>query len=756
LETETYINRTTFDALNRPIALHSPDNSIIRPGYNEANLLEKVDVSLRGATDNGQPDGQPVWTPFVANIDYDAKGQRTLIEYGSKDTGSNSHKIETTYSYDPETFRLVRLRTIRPHFSAVEQLLQDLSYSYDPAGNITHIHDDAQQTVFFNGVEVEAHNDYFYDAFYRLIQAQGREHIGQVAQPQSSWNDAFRVRQAHPHDGQLMRPYTERYLYDPVGNILTMSHQAQPFGIHADGSWTRSYAYDEESLVEPGKQSNRLSSTAVGSGPAQSYAYDAHGNMTRMSHLPLMRWDYRDQLLATAQQVVSNGGTPEIAYYVYDAAGQRVRKVTERQAQAGQTPVRKEERLYLGGFEIYRKYESDGETVELERETLHIMDDRQRIALVETRTQGNDPAPEQLTRYQLGNHLSSASLELDAQAQIISYEEYTPYGNTSYQAVRNQTETPKRYRYTGKERDEESGLYYYGARYYAAYLGRWVAVDPAGAVDGLNLYHFVKNNPILFRDPLGYSSEITREEELSDMCLSDGVCFESDTEASSQSQADTQLPEGADDRQGLADAFASRGAEIITKKFEDMGEAASHPLDTLRGAIDPRERAKSFDQSLHDLSRAWRAYGRARVYGDEEDVGTAMADISEKVLGVLPRPGKVKNKASKTPKKKESRRDVASDPSKGKIKASQTIGKPVEARIGNKKIVLRVDIEPNGKLQIQSGRGKGSLVDFRPDLSKPLAPQIDKAFKHLPKSARDELIKNAEKGLKILQDTGNM
>ena len=66
------------------------------------------------------------------------------------------------------------------------------------------------------------------------------------------------------------------------------------------------------------------------------------------------------------------------------------------------------------------------------------MDDKQRIALVETRTvdtAGNDTAPAQLIRYQFGNHLGSASLELDEQAQIISYEEYTPYGSTSYQAV---------------------------------------------------------------------------------------------------------------------------------------------------------------------------------------------------------------------------------------------------------------------------------------------------------------------------------
>jgi hypothetical protein len=85
------------------------------------------------------------------------------------------------------------------------------------------------------------------------------------------------------------------------------------------------------------------------------------------------------------------------------------------------------------------------------------MDDKQRIALVETRTLPRTPDPNDpllLIRYQFGNHLGSASLELDEQAQIISYEEYSPYGSSTYQAVRSQTETAKRYRYTGKERDE--------------------------------------------------------------------------------------------------------------------------------------------------------------------------------------------------------------------------------------------------------------------------------------------------------------
>src|SRR5713226_8857255 len=115
----------------------------------------------------------------------------------------------------------------------------------------------------------------------------------------------------------------------------------------------------------------------------------------------------------------------------------------------------KDERIYLGGCRINRQH--TGTNAGLVRESLHVMDDKQRIALVETRNDVDDGTAKQLIRYQFGNHLGSASLELDAQAQVISYEEYTPYGSTSWQAVRSQTETPKRYRYTGKERMRRAG-----------------------------------------------------------------------------------------------------------------------------------------------------------------------------------------------------------------------------------------------------------------------------------------------------------
>ena len=402
LDAETYTSLTSYDALNRPVMMTTPHTptmqpNVIRPGYNEANLLERMDANLRGATANGQLS----WTAFVTNIDYDAKGQRLRIDYGNG--------VSTVYDYDLLTFRLVHLRTKRhaaafpddcpqpPPAGSPGCQVQNLHYSYDPVGNITHIRDDAQQAIYFKNKRVEPSADYTYDALYRLIEATGREHLGQGGAPvPHSHNDENRVglqsgnvpSRFGPNDGTAMGAYIERYVYDAMGNFLEMQHRGSD-PTHA--GWTRSYDYAEPSQLEPGKQSNRLTGTTIGNANpiTETYStsgngYDTHGNMLRMPYLSLMRWNYRDQLQSTARQVVNNGGTQETTWYVYDAGGERVRKLTE--LANGQL---KHERIYFGGFEIYRDYNTDG-TVKLERETLHMMDDSQRIALVETRTLGTE------------------------------------------------------------------------------------------------------------------------------------------------------------------------------------------------------------------------------------------------------------------------------------------------------------------------------------------------------------------------------
>lgn len=494
---DIFVDIAQYDALNRIIASTMPDGSLVQPTYNQANLLETVDVTMPGA--GGA-------TPFITNIDYNARGQRILVEYGNQSS--------TAFTYDPFTFRLAQLVTLRSGFAANQQTVQKLSFTYDPTGNVTHIQDNAdiQNVVFFNNQRIEPSAEYTYDAIYRLVQASGREQLGLAAglhQPPmpTSYNDVPRIHLHHPSDGNAMGTYTENYQYDFVGNFVQFSHRGSN---PANPGWRRTYAYAEASLLDAAKVNNRLTRTTIsGAAPFnENYTYDLHGNMASMPQLSFMKWNFKDELQITQRQVVNVSdldGTShagERTFYVYDGAGQRVRKST--QTGAGRTI---KERLYLHGFEIYREFDSTGK-VSLERSTLHVMDDKRRIALVERKlSDAGAPAgalPTTAIRFEYDNHLGTAVLELDETANVITYEEYYPFGSTSYQAGRSLAEVSlKRYRYTGKERDEETGFYYQGARYFAAWLGRWTSCDPTGIKDGLNVYAYVRGNPVKLRDPEG-------------------------------------------------------------------------------------------------------------------------------------------------------------------------------------------------------------------------------------------------------------
>ncbi|MEQ1503073.1 MAG: SpvB/TcaC N-terminal domain-containing protein [Myxococcota bacterium] len=467
LDPERFTVATSYDALDRVTSEVAPDGSITTRAYDEGGRLVTVAVALRGTA--------PA-TSFVDHIAYDARGQRLSIAYGNG--------TSTTYAYDPHRFWLTRLHTVRGATA-----LQDLRYTLDAAGNLVEIRDDAQQTEFFANAQVTPTRTFAYDARYRLVQATGREKVDQRQTTAFYADYAGAVGTIPDPSDPALRQYTQSYRYDAVGNLLEMKHQQ---GLGGSVVWRRGYAY------EPGN--NQLVSTsAPGDDPddpathTDRYPYNERGAMTAMPHLPALVRDPQDQIRRADLDL---GGS--VAWYAYDAAGQRVRKRVDKGGV-------QEERIYVGGYEVWRKRTGSG--LQEERQTLHVMDDQRRIALVETLTVTGgaamgSPTPRQ--RFQLGDHLGTATLEVDEVGAVISYEEYHPFGTTAWYAETAGIQvSAKRYRYTGMEKDEETGLHYHDARFYMPWLGRWEQPDPIGLKGGINRFAYCRGNPVGRSDSTG-------------------------------------------------------------------------------------------------------------------------------------------------------------------------------------------------------------------------------------------------------------
>ncbi|MGE5329273.1 MAG: SpvB/TcaC N-terminal domain-containing protein [Deltaproteobacteria bacterium] len=461
-----YTTSINYDALNRQTRIVKPDHSAIKNIYNQASLLNEIRVKVKDGAEEA----------YVTNIDYNEKGQRVKIQYGNN--------TSTIYTYDKNTFKLVQLLTEK---TAEPRVLQNLNYTYDPVGNITNIEDLANQNNFYTGDTIPPQNSYTYDALYRLISATGREYE-QDSIPFDEYDNARKLNSCTNSPNSLSN-YAQQYVYDSVGNIQRIVHSPQ----NSEAiNWIRSFSYKADN--------NHLLSIRTGDVIGE-YSYDSNGNITRMPHLDILEWDYEYRLRAVEPSESNNETELLKEIYVYDYEGERCRKI----AIYPENLIK--ERLYFDGFEIYR--EIDGESTILERETLHVEDDRRHIAIVETDTIENghevtDALP--FVRYQLDNQLGTACIELDSSAELISYEEYYPYGSTSYQAIRNeQGQTPeKRYRFVGKERDSESGFYYIGERYYAPWIIRWTSPDALLEKNyKQSSYVYCNCNPITLIDPDG-------------------------------------------------------------------------------------------------------------------------------------------------------------------------------------------------------------------------------------------------------------
>ena len=116
----------------------------------------------------------------------------------------------------------------------------------------------------------------------------------------------------------------------------------------------------------------------------------------------------------------------------------------------------------------------------------------------------------ELAYYYHSDHLGSTSYVTDANGEVSQHVEYVPFGEVFIEELSSSAKLNPPYLFNGKEFDEETGLYYYGARYYDPRISLWLSTDPMELkYPNISTYTYCANNPIIAIDPNGKDWEIS-------------------------------------------------------------------------------------------------------------------------------------------------------------------------------------------------------------------------------------------------------
>ncbi|HEX4962036.1 MAG TPA: SpvB/TcaC N-terminal domain-containing protein [Thermoanaerobaculia bacterium] len=410
------------------------------------NLAQSVRTStaLNGTTPKG---------PFTTTFQYDSFGRLLSLAYPDGE--------QVTWGFDAGG----AVKTASGVLSGVG--FQYLRHQgYDEFG-------DKVRTVYGNGVETR----WSYDSQSRELAAiQAQDSGGKPFQNLSYRRDLTGTMLSLQNNvpagkpSQLTGPSNETFVYDDIYQLVGASGSARQ-APNKTASYTLSLAYDEagdlvtknQGLTTKAKpQSTSYNFTYTYGGPQphapthigdRTFHYDLDGNQTGWDSdsngtRRTNSWDEEDRL----KSVADNGQTTR---FLYDSDGMRANK-------AGQ-----------GGETIYvNKWFSltNGNTV-----SKHVFADGDRI-VTKTGPSGNPHPAEKIFFYQ-ADHLGSTQFISDDQGVVWQHLEYFPQGEV-WVDERSQSD-PTPYLFSGKELDEETGLSYFGARYYDGHQGQWISADPA-------------------------------------------------------------------------------------------------------------------------------------------------------------------------------------------------------------------------------------------------------------------------------------
>jgi RHS repeat-associated protein len=265
------------------------------------------------------------------------------------------------------------------------------------------------------------------------------------------------------HVYYLMNMRQEEYSYDKIGNRLTETvTQRYPVA--------RNYMYYSNS--------SRLKSNGK-----WNFEYDANGNLVKKETLigEKITWKYEYDLFNRLVKVTKNDGV--VAEYLYDEAGLRIKKQGTNSA-------------------IYYTFDTGGNVL-FEQENREYMEYIYVLGKHFARVDGNLDGGTTKKYFYHTDHLGSTVLVTDETGKQVWNAEYTPFGKQ----VSKEGEMDHVTQFTGKDLDEDTGLYYFNARWYDQEVGRFISedtiTDPCNPMT-LNLYTYCSNNPLIYVDPTGH------------------------------------------------------------------------------------------------------------------------------------------------------------------------------------------------------------------------------------------------------------
>ena len=395
--------------------------------------------------------------PYVNRMEYDKFEQRAFTESGNG--------VGTSYTYDPLDRRLANLTAGK----GAGNLYQNLNYTYDNVGNVLSIANQIPVPPPSRDGGPTAQT-FSYDDLSRLVEAFGSYEF----MPDKF--DRYHMTQSYDSIHNLLGKNQSHEIVEPSGTTTPQHKTTYDFA----------YAYGSP---------KPHAATHIGQ---QTFTYDANGNQTGWTddvsgQSRTIVWDEENRI----QSLFDNGHEKT---YKYDDTGERVIK----RGPQGET-------AYVNQFFTMRN-----RTIG----TKHVFVGTTRIVsklMKQDRPDGGPPGNQTLEKDQYffhADHLGSSNYVTDANGDIFQHTEYFPSGETWVDESSNKQRTP--YLFSGKELDEETGLYYYGARYYDPRTGAWQSPDPAvdrylaglsqGGVynsNNLNLYAYAYQNPVKYSDPNG-------------------------------------------------------------------------------------------------------------------------------------------------------------------------------------------------------------------------------------------------------------